>query len=386
MATLGVSAGFTCQNNFGRKSDYSREIYAKSSLYGAQVFCPSKLCNRRKVVTKSNGVKANYDHIPKQFREENLKDGVMENFKNVPEELYGLPSKQLEKLMVGDTFVKRQAEQATAESLSSSSYYNSYNGLLSKKYSKNPEVSMRAGTTLASGGFRKPRSPPPDLPSLLLDNRIIYLNVPLYAEITELVLAQLIWLDFDNPEKPVFLYIDSTGTQNEEGEAVSLEYDAYAIGDMLNNLKCKIYTLNLATAMGQAGMLLSLGTKGFRYTQPGAVVQLHLPKAIPEGGQSTDMWIRAKELVNETDTFLKFLAQGTGKSKEELANDLVKRKIFNAEEAIEYGIVDKIMQSEKVLLDAKRYDTVSYEEKIKRMKARQEKRRTDRRADPAMSR
>lgn len=382
MATLGISAGFTWQNNyFGRKSGYSSEIYAKSSLFGTQVFCPSKFCNQRKRATKSSGVKAKYDHIPKQSREENQKDGAMENFKNVPEDVYGLPSRQFEKLMIGDTSFKCQAEQITAESLSISSYYDRVNGLYSKQYRKNSGIEMRVDGSLL-GGYRMPEDPPPDLASLIFHNRIVYLDVPLYAEVTELVLAELFYLELDDPEKPIFLYISSTGTQNEAGEAVTLDYDAYAIADALKRFKCKIYTLNISRAFGQAALLLSLGTKGYRYTQPGAMVQLYLPKAIPEGGQSTDMWIRAKELVDETDTFLKLLEQGTGKSKEELANDLTKPKALNAEAAIKYGIVDKIMKSEKLYADSNPYGRVTQEKKNRWMEARKEKRRTD----PAMSR
>lgn len=375
MATLGLSVGFTYQNNFvGRKSVFSREIYGKRSFFGYE----------RKKVTKTSGVKAIYDYIPKQFREENLKDGVMKYFKNVPEELFDLPSKDMERLTVGDASDTSQDGQAFAESLSMSSFCNS--SFWSKQHIVNSGINMRAAGASGEesyGRYSRQESRPPDLPSLLLANRIIYLNVPLYDEITELVLAELMWLGMYKPRKPIFLYIDSTGTQNEAGEAVTLEYDAYAIGDMLNTLRCKKYTLNLAQASGQAAMLLSMGTKGCRYTQPGGVVKLYLPKAIPEGGQSTDMWIRAKELVNETDIFLKFLSQGIGKTKEELANDLVKQKVFNAEDAIQYGIVDKIMKPEKALVDGEKYDAVSYEEKLRQMKARKGKRK--RRRNPAMA-
>ncbi|KAH9299241.1 hypothetical protein KI387_030923, partial [Taxus chinensis] len=438
MATLGVSAGLVWRTNLlSRKSDYSRERIGKG------LCMPSKLGYQRKKPTtvKANNddipndsceknrregrkfkglimpdtVLSNYDHNPKDSREENLEGGgaskglimpgavkaksdhnpkksmkknlkeeVKENFKNVPECDYGLPPKQLEMFMTGNSSFKCQAEKAIPESLSSSKYFVGYNSSQiygkmmnnsSQMYGKMMNSGVNAGIILSRGSeedleedseedseedleeyweedleeyseeYSYYMNPPPDLPSLLLYHRILWIDIPLYTEVTELIIAQLYWLDYDDPTEPIYLYIDSTGTQDRYGRAVSLEYDAFAIADVLNHLSCKIYTLNISRAFGQAGMLLSLGTKGCRYSLPGAAVKLFMPKALPEGGQSTDMWIRANELESETNTYLKFLAQGTGKSKEEIAKDLTKGKVLSVPEAIKYGIVDKVMKS-----------------------------------------
>ncbi|KAK1378434.1 ATP-dependent Clp protease proteolytic subunit [Heracleum sosnowskyi] len=132
-------------------------------------------------------------------------------------------------------------------------------------------------------GNGRPRSAPPDLPSLLLDARICYLGMPIVPAVKELLVAQFMWLDFDNPSKPIYLYINSSGThsftnlnsllhetiyQNEKMETVEYETEAYAIADMMDYCKSDVYTVNCGMAFGQTAMLLSLGTKGYRAMQP----------------------------------------------------------------------------------------------------------------------
>jgi ATP-dependent Clp protease protease subunit len=108
------------------------------------------------------------------------------------------------------------------------------------------------------------RTPPPDLPSLLLNERIVYLGMPLVPAVTELIIAELLYLQYQDPDKPIRIYINSTGTSHYNGEPVGFETEAFAICDTMNYIKPPIHTICLGSAMGMAAMLLSAGTKGSR--------------------------------------------------------------------------------------------------------------------------
>lgn len=301
-----------------------------------------------------------FDHIPNQFREENLKDGLMDNYKNAPQYLYGLSPSQMDMFMTEDNPVRRQSEKVTEESISSSHNYLNHGGMWSlsgvndegpSKYSMS--VSMYRG---GARGYGRPRTAPPDLPSLLLDARICYLGMPIVPAVTELLVAQFMWLDYDNPSKPIYLYINSPGTQDEKMETVGSETEAYAIADMMSYVKSDVYTVNCGMAYGQAAMLLSLGTKGYRAVQPNSNTKLYLPKVNRSSGAVIDMWIKAKELDANTEYYIELLAKGTGKSKEEITKDVQRPKYLQAQEAIDYGIADKIISSQDIAFEKRNYD------------------------------
>ncbi|KAI7744666.1 hypothetical protein M8C21_013131 [Ambrosia artemisiifolia] len=313
------------------------------------------------------------DYIPKQFREPNLKDGLMENFKNVPQYLYGLSPSQMDMFMTEDNPVRRQAESVTEETISSSHNYLNHGGMWSlsgmsdmgpAKYSMS--VSMYRGGGRAAG---RPRSAPPDLPSLLLDARICYLGMPIVPAVTELLVAQFMWLDYDNPSKPIYLYINSSGTQNDKGETVGSETEAYAIADIMAYCKSEVYTVNCGMAFGQAAMLLSLGTKGYRALQPNSSTKLYLPKVTRSSGAAIDMWIKAKELDTNTDYMLELLEKGIGKPKDEINKDIMRPKYFQAQEAIDYGIADKIISSRDNAFEKRNYDEILAQSKAARRAA-----------------
>ncbi|KAM1590832.1 hypothetical protein ACFX15_034214 [Malus domestica] len=300
------------------------------------------------------------DHVPKQFRQENLKVGVMDNFKNVPHYLYGLSPTQMDMFMTEDNPARRQSEKVTEQSISSANNYLNHGGMysMSGMDGKGPSqysmsVSMYRGGARGNG---RPRTAPPDLPSLLLDARICYLGMPIVPAVTELLVAQFMWLDYDNPSKPIYLYINSSGTQNEKMESVGSETEAYAIADMMSYVKSDVYTVNCGMAYGQAALLLSLGAKGYRAVQPNSSTKLYLPKVSRSSGSVIDMWIKAKELDANTEYYIDLLAKGTGKSKEELSKDVRRPKYFQAQEAIEYGIVDKIIDSRDAAFEKRNYD------------------------------
>ncbi|KAG4984396.1 hypothetical protein JHK87_029145 [Glycine soja] len=207
------------------------------------------------------------------------------------------------------------------------------------------KYSMSVSMYRGGRGTGRPKTAPPDLPSLLLDARICYLGMPIVPAVTELIVAQFMWLDYDNPSKPIYLYINSSGTLNEKNETVGSETEAYSIADMMSYVKADVYTVNCGMAFGQAAMLLSLGTKGYRAVQPNSSTKLYLPKVNRSSGAVIDMWIKAKELEANTEYYIELLAKGTGKSKEEIAKDVQRPKYLQAQDAIDYGIADKIIDS-----------------------------------------
>ncbi|KAK4401764.1 ATP-dependent Clp protease proteolytic subunit-related protein 1, chloroplastic [Sesamum angolense] len=187
--------------------------------------------------------------------------------------------------------------------------------------------------------------------------------------VTELIIAQFMWLDYDSPTKPIYLYINSPGTQNENMETVGSETEAYAIADAMAYCKSDVYTVNCGMAFGQAAMLLSVGAKGYRALQPNSFTKLYLPKVNRSSGSVIDMWIKAKELDANTEYYLELLAKGIGKPKEEIENDIQRPKYFQAQEAIDYGIADKIIAPEDAAFEKRNYEQLLAQSKAMRRAA-----------------
>jgi len=202
------------------------------------------------------------------------------------------------------------------------------------------------------------RTPPPDLESLLLKERIVYLGMPLFSDdeikrqlrvdVTQLIIAQLLYLEFDNPEKPIFFYINSTGTSWYTGDAIGFETEAFAICDTIRYVKPPVHTICIGQAMGSAAMILSAGTKGQRAALPHASIVLHQPRSGARG-QASDIQIRAKEVLHNKHTVLEMLSINTGKSIEQLSRDSDRMTYLTAEEAKEYGLIDRVLTSQKQL-------------------------------------
>lgn len=309
-------------------------------------------CCYRSPVAKS------LDHIPKQFRKENLKDGLLNNYKNAPQYLYGLTPSQMDMFLTEDNPARRLSESVTEESISSCYNYLNNGGVWSMSgMNKAAPPTANMNVSMYGGGVESDIDiEPPDLPSLLLDARIVYLGMPIVESVTELVVAQFLWLDYDDPSKPIHLYINSPGTQNEEMETVGSETEAYAIADMMEYVESDVYTINCGMAFGQAAMLLSLGKKGYRAMQPHSSTKLYLPKVSKSTGAAVDMWIKAKELESNAEYYLELLEKGTGKPKEEIEKDILRPKYFRALEAIDYGLADKILDSKDDAFEKPNYD------------------------------
>merc|ERR1712178_220768 len=202
------------------------------------------------------------------------------------------------------------------------------------------------------------RTPPPDLPSLLLKERIVYLGLPLFSDddakrqlgmdVTELIIAQLLYLEFEDPEKPIYFYINSTGTSWYTGNAIGFETEAFAICDTMSYVKPPIHTICIGQAMGTAAMILSAGTKGYRASLPHATIVLNQAKTGARG-QATDISIRAKEVLVNKTTFLDILSKNTGQSVEKIAKDTDRMLYMTPEIAKEYGLIDQVLASRKEL-------------------------------------
>ncbi len=191
------------------------------------------------------------------------------------------------------------------------------------------------------------RTPPPDLPSLLLNERIVYLGMPLVPAVTELIVAELLYLQYEDPDKPIKIYINSTGTSGYNGDPVGFETEAFAICDTMRYIKPPIHTICLGSAMGMAAMLLSAGTKGCRASLPHATIILHQPKSYAQG-QATDIQIRAKEVLANKATMIDILSRNTGQSTEKIAKDMDRLFYITPYEAVEYGLIDRVLEKQDV--------------------------------------
>lgn len=202
------------------------------------------------------------------------------------------------------------------------------------------------------------RTPPPDLPSLLLKERIVYLGLPLVSpdeykdqigvDVTELIIAQLLFLQFDDPEKPIYMYINSTGTSWYGGDSIGFETEAFAICDTMNYIKPPVHTICIGQAMGTAAMILASGAKGFRASLPHATIILHQARQGAQG-QATDIQIRAQEVLDNKRAVLEIFAKNTGQSVEKLSKDTDRMLYMTPQEAKEYGLIDKVLESSKDL-------------------------------------
>jgi ATP-dependent Clp protease protease subunit len=203
------------------------------------------------------------------------------------------------------------------------------------------------------------RTPPPDLPSLLLKERIIYLGLPLVSsddfkrqlgvDVTKLIIAQLLYLQFSDPEKPIFFYINSTGTSWYTGDAVGQETEAFAVADTIQYIKPPVHTICIGQAMGTAAMILAAGTKGFRASLPNATIVLNQPRMGMGRSQATDIQIRAKEVLANKAALLDILSHSTGQAPEKIAKDTDRMFYMNPHQAKEYGIIDRVLESAKDL-------------------------------------
>lgn len=195
--------------------------------------------------------------------------------------------------------------------------------------------------------------PPPDLPSLLLNNRIIYIGMPLVPSVTELVIAQLLYLNYQN-EQTITMYINSPGTNSPDGRAFSFDTEAFAIADTMQFIRPPIRTICVGQAFGTAAMLLSLGQKGNRFALPNSSIMLNQPRSRSQG-QATDIAIKAAEIVNNRRTTNTFFTKTCGKDFEQIEKDTKRVNYFSPEEAIDYGLIDKVLYPDELRTQAPKF-------------------------------
>ncbi|XP_010541180.1 PREDICTED: ATP-dependent Clp protease proteolytic subunit-related protein 4, chloroplastic [Tarenaya hassleriana] len=192
--------------------------------------------------------------------------------------------------------------------------------------------------------------PPPDLASYLFKNRIVYLGMSLVPSVTELMLAEFLYLQFDDAEKPIYLYINSTGT-TKGGEKLGYDTEAFAVYDVMSYVKAPIFTLCVGNAWGEAALLLTAGAKGNRSALPSSTIMIKQPIARFQG-QASDVDVARKEINNIKKEMVKLLSMHTGKSPEQIEADMQRPKYFSPSEAVEYGIIDKVLYNERSKQDS----------------------------------
>ena len=173
-----------------------------------------------------------------------------------------------------------------------------------------------------------------DLYSRLLKENIIFLGTPIDDTIANLICAQLIHLESENPDKDINIYINSPG-----GDITAL----FAIYDTMQFIKNDIATICLGQAASAAAVLLAAGTKGKRLALPHARVMLHQPYGQVGYGQVTDLEIAAKEVLRMRDLLEEILAIHTGQPIERIHQDTDRDFVIEANEAVEYGIIDEVI-------------------------------------------
>jgi len=174
-----------------------------------------------------------------------------------------------------------------------------------------------------------------DIYSMLLNQRIIFLGQPVDDQIANLVVAQLLHLESEDPDKDISLYINSPGGSI---------YAGLAIYDTMNFIKPDVATMCVGIAMSMGSLLLAAGAEGKRAALPNSRILIHQPSAGFEG-QSTDIEIHAKEIIDTRARIDRIYAQHTGKSVEEVHKDMERDRFFTSAQAAEYGLIDRVLES-----------------------------------------
>jgi ATP-dependent Clp protease protease subunit len=173
-----------------------------------------------------------------------------------------------------------------------------------------------------------------DIYSRLLKDNIIFLGRPVDDDMASLIIAQMLFLEAENPEKDISLYINSPGGSVSAG---------LAIYDTMQYIKPDVSTYCVGQAASMAAVLFAAGSKGKRTLLPNSRVLIHQPLISGLQGQQSDIEIHAKDMLAMRDRLDEILAYHTGKTKEEIHRDTERDRILSAKEAVEYGLADRVM-------------------------------------------
>ena len=173
-----------------------------------------------------------------------------------------------------------------------------------------------------------------DIFSRLLNDRIVMLSEEVNATTASLVVAQLLYLEAQDPDKDIQFYINSPGGSVTDG---------MAIYDTMQYIKCDVSTICIGMAASMGAFLLSAGTKGKRLALPNAEIMIHQPSGGTRG-QASDIKIQAEWMLRTREKLNRILAANTGKSIEQIAVDTERDNFMSAEEALSYGLIDKVIE------------------------------------------
>ncbi len=173
-----------------------------------------------------------------------------------------------------------------------------------------------------------------DIYSRLLNDRIIFLSDEVNDATASLVVAQLLYLESQDPDKDIFFYINSPGGSITSG---------MAIYDTMNYIKCDVSTICVGMAASMGAFLLAAGTKGKRYALPNSEIMIHQPLGGFQG-QASDIQIHADHIIRIKEKMNKILSEKTGKPYETVVKDTERDNFMTAEQALEYGLIDKVME------------------------------------------
>ena len=174
-----------------------------------------------------------------------------------------------------------------------------------------------------------------DIYSRLLNERIIFLGTPVDDQIANLVVAQLLHLESEDPDKDISIYINSPGGSI---------YAGLAVYDTMQFIKPQVATICVGIAMSMGSLLLAGGAPGKRFSLPNSRILIHQPSAGFEG-QSTDIEIHMTEILKTRKRIDEIYAKHTGQSEDQVHRDMERDRFFKADEAQEYGIVDRVIES-----------------------------------------
>ena len=173
-----------------------------------------------------------------------------------------------------------------------------------------------------------------DIFSRLLNDRIIVLSEDVNDTSASLVVAQLLYLEGQDPDKDISLYINSPGGSISAG---------MAIHDTMQYIKCDVSTICMGMAASMGAFLLASGTKGKRFALPNAEIMIHQPLGGTQG-QATEIEIAAKHILRTKEKLNRMLAENTGKSIEQVTADCERDNFMSAQEALEYGLIDRVIE------------------------------------------
>lgn len=174
-----------------------------------------------------------------------------------------------------------------------------------------------------------------DIYSRLLKERIIFVGMPIDDTVANLVIAQLLFLEAEDPDKDISLYINSPG---------GIVSSGLAIYDTIQYIKPKVSTICMGMAASFAALLLACGEKGKRFALPHSRIMIHQPEVAGLSGQATDIEIHAKEVIKLKQQLAELLAKHTGQTVEKILTDTDRNYFMSAQEAKTYGIIDEVIE------------------------------------------